>query len=159
MLKFSKRTLLLSLSLFLLGCTLSQAQTNTNAKATLTASDVDLFIKSFNPLKEDLEKLGHRYENMNHNTITALSANEEVQAIFKKHGWSDNYFPKISAIVYAYSYLKSSAEIEKLPADQKKLMEPMFAPMKAQFATLVHLDDIQVVKKKFAEVDQFFEKQ
>ncbi|MGB0521941.1 MAG: hypothetical protein ACPGJS_03225 [Flammeovirgaceae bacterium] len=144
---------------FVLFIGISTAFSQTTPQALLSASDIDLFIKSFNPLKEDLEKLGHKYEGMNHNTITAFAANEDVKAVFRKHGWKDDFYPKVSAIVYGYSYLKTIQQIDKMPAEQKQAMEQMMAPMKQQFAALVHKDDIQTVKKKFDVIDQFFQKQ
>lgn len=143
------------LSLFLFQSATAQNQPS----PLLSSADVELFLKSFNPLKNDLEKLGHSYENMNQNTITALKANEEVKATFKKHGWSDDYFPKINAIVYAYSYLKMMQEMDKLPAEQKQTIGPVMQSMKTQFTNMVHDADIQLVKGKFAAVDKFFEEQ
>lgn len=146
-----KKILVFCFSLFL--CSSSFAQTTPNP--VLTNSDVEHFIKSFNPLKHDLEKLEVAYDDV----TDAWTADAKIKAVFAKHGWGEDFVPKLTAIVSAYSYLKSMQEFDKLPADQQQMMGTVIDALKSQYKTVVHLSDIEAVKKRLNAVEQVLEKE
>ena len=126
-------------------------------KAVLSSADIDLFIKTLKPLQKDIEKLGKEYENINDpNALQALAAGEDVKAIFKKYGWSDDYFLKVSAITNAYAYLKMEKEYDNLPEEQKVYMKQMMEQYKVGNKDLVNDVDLKLIDSKFDLLDTFF---
>jgi len=149
------KPLLLVVSIVLV--TPTYAQTQTPPKAILSIADIDRFINTMDPIQTDLEKLGLEYNAEDKAVMEALKTNAEVQAVFNKHGWSNDFYPKIQAIAVSYAFLKAKVEMDKLPADQQQMMGPVIASLKEQYKSLVHDDDIATVQKKFQQLDQYFE--
>lgn len=129
--------------------TLSHAQTTT----TITDADVKLFITSFNPIKKDMEALGHKYENIQDpSALQAIGASEEVKSIFEKHGWNNNYMLKFSTIISAFAFVHMEKEMQKLPAEQQQYVAQMIQTQKTQVGLVASEDAIEVINKNYSEL-------
>lgn len=141
-----KYTFALSLSLFFsLSIFAQNPPTN-----ILNGTDIDHFIKSFNPLKADLNELEVAYDDVQ----DAWTADAKIKAVFAKHGWGDDFVPKFQAIIASYAYLKSMKEFDNVPAEQKQLMTAVMEQVKAQYASMVSDADIALVKTRFNALDK-----
>lgn len=126
-------------------------------QAVLTTTDIDLLIKTLKPIQKDLAKLGQNYDNLEDpSALQALAANEKVKAVFKKYGWSDNYFLKVSAITNAYASIKIEKEFEDMPEEQKLYMKQIIEQYKVGNKSLVNVKDLELTKSKFDALDTFF---
>ena len=148
------RSTLLIISCLLISVITAQAQESSLHTAILSDADIDLFIKSFKPLNEDLIKLGDQYQNLNDPTaLKAFASSEKVKSIFKKHGWSEGYYSKFTAITMSYASIQIDDELNKLPEDQRKMMEEYQIN---NFKDQVNPADLNKVKSKaIYEEDSF----
>lgn len=134
-----------------------QAQ-DTTPKAMLSTADIDLFIKTYKPIAAELESLGDQYNNIQDPTVAnAFKTNEKVKSTFKKYGWTNDFFEKITAITLGYTFIKSEEEISKLPEDQRKMIAESMQSYQANIKSQINDADFQKVKLKMAELDVFFE--
>ena len=124
-------------------------------KAILNNGDIEHFISSFQPLRHDLNALQVAYDDVK----GAWATDAKIKAVFTKHGWGNDFVPKFTAIISAYSYLKSVKEFDKMPADQKQMMNAVIEGLKNQFSTVVNDADIALVKKRFNVVEQTLEQE
>ena len=123
----------------------------------LEDKDVTRFIKTFMPMKAELEELGEEFdEAKDYNAMQALAANEEVQSIFKKYGWDDQWLGKFMSLAVAYSFVKMEKEIAALSEEERKQQEQYMDMYAAQMKSMVKESDIEKVRKRFDELDPIF---
>ena len=148
-----KSPIIVVLALF--ACLISTAQI---PQATpLKDGDVAKFIRTYEPLKSDLEGLGEEFdEAKDFGAMQALAANEKVKSIFQKHGWDDQWIGKFMSISIAYSLIKIEKEVAALPEEERKQQEQYMAAYSVQMKSMITDADIEKVKKKFDELDPIF---
>lgn len=128
--------------------------------AMLSSADVTKFIKTYKPLINDLEALDVKYvtdvdvSSPAAAMAKAYAANAEVKAIFSKHGWSEDFAKKISAITAAYGYLAMEKEmnLDEMPDEQKAMAKQMLDQAGQQFKAMVHDKDINIVRDKYDDL-------
>ncbi|MEO9873036.1 hypothetical protein [Ekhidna sp.] len=126
----------------------------------LESGDVEKFIKTYDPLKKDMEALGEDFENAkDYNTMMALAANEKVQSIFKKHGWSDQYIGKLMTISMGYAIINSEKEIAKMSEEDRKESKQYMQAYMTQMKTMVTEDDLEQIKKNYDQLNIIFIKE
>ncbi len=137
----------------------SNAQNTTSEppKAVLSASDIQLFIKTLKPLQQDIEKLGTDYDVEDPTTMQALAASEEIKAIFKKHGWSEDYYLKVAAITSAFAHLKIEKELQNIPEEQRAYMKQMMESYNVGAKSQLNPADLKIVKDNYEALNTYFE--
>lgn len=136
---------------------ITNAQETTTPKAVLSTSDIHLFIKTLQPLQQDIDKLGSKYDVADPTTMQAMAASNEIKALFKKHGWSEDYYLKVAAITSAYTYLKIEKELENMPKEQKDYMLQMMETYNVGKKSQINPADLQVVETNYEVLDTYFE--
>lgn len=123
----------------------------------LEDGDVSKFIKTYRPLKSDLEELGEGFnEAKDYGAMQALAANEKVRDVFKKHGWDDQWMGKFMSLSIAYTLIKMEKEIAALSEEDRKQSEQYMTAYSAQMKNMITDGDLEKVKKKFEELDPIF---
>jgi hypothetical protein len=123
---------------------------NEAPKAVLSDADIDLFIKTYKPLSKDLEKLGDKYDDISDPTVKeAFRTSNEVQAIFEKHGWNNDYYSKFSAIMMCFAFIQIDEELAKLSEEDRKMM----APYLSNYTNQINNADIKKVKTRIKELE------
>lgn len=137
---------------------------NTNAqdaetpKAVLSADDIQLFMETLKPLQQDIEKLDNTYDLDDPTSMQAVAANEEVKAIFKKHGWSEDYYLKVAAITSSFAHLKMEKELENIPEAQRAYMKQMMETYNVGSKSQLNPADLKLVTDNYEVLNTFFEK-
>ncbi len=123
--------------------------------AHLTNSDIDRFVETVVPMTVELNQLDKELANTEKGGATPeqWAANTQAMSILKKYGWNERYGLKAAAIVWGYTLAKMNQEVEKLPDDQKVQMQAMM-PMLQQYESLVHKDDVALVKSNLVRIDK-----
>ena len=148
-----------SLSILILFVSLiANAQETTPPKAVLTASDIQLFMKTLKPLQQDIEKLGTKYDVDDPTTMQSLAASEEIKAVFKKYGWSEDYYLKVAAITSAFAHLKMEKELENIPEAQRAYMKQMMESYNVGAKSQLNPADLKIVTDNYTVLNTFFEK-
>jgi len=119
------RLRVLILVILLVFSTIFFAEESTAPTPVLEKGDVMKFIKTFPLMKEDFEKFNVEYEakSGNINYPDVLRANKEFQEILKKHGWDENFFSKMTAIIMGYSSIVYKKEIKNADPQLAKSMK------------------------------------
>ncbi|MEW5816044.1 MAG: hypothetical protein AB1798_11710 [Spirochaetota bacterium] len=118
----------------------------------LNDSDLKRFIQTFQPIGDELEKLGLDFETDEENPFTfpeAIMTDQRVLAILRKYGWGAEFFPKTVVIMSAYTVVMLEAEVEnqiKANPDMKDVIQSTFEGISAQLAGMVHPADIELVR-------------
>jgi hypothetical protein len=135
--------------------------------AVLKSSDVDRFIDTYNSMASEFELLDDAMEvaddsdDMTYEAVlkcfeSGLENNEAV-AIIEKYGWDKStYGQKIMAIAMGTTYLMVLSQIEDMPEEQGKAMIELF---NNQYKALVHEDDLNVLKPRMSELEEFFKEE
>lgn len=149
----------ISILLFVLTvCLVEKTIAQTVPEPILSQADVTRFIATWKPLQQDFEALGDKYKNIdNPNMLQGMAANAEVKAIFKKHGWGDNFYQKVNAIVMGMYAIQLDKVLDEVPADQRESMKQMIEMQKGQLTTAVAEEDIELVRSNFDKLNEIFE--
>lgn len=118
------------------------------AKVVLTEAIVDNFINTVKPMNEELKELGYDLTNEE-----GLVATVKVQAVMKKYGWDESFAQQFAAITLGFSYLQMMENIDKMPQEQQQAMKDMYTN---QYKSLVHDDDLKLIKPKLKEIEAAF---
>ena len=153
-----------SLLAILLSCALSVSAQN-ELKPVLNSSDIDRFIKTYEPMASEFELLSDEieededdWENMTYATVlksfeSGLDNNKAVD-ILEKYGWEKStYGKKIMAIAMGTSYLMVLNRIDEMPEEQAKAMTEIYT---TQYNILVHEDDLKLLKPRISELQEIF---
>ncbi len=123
----------------------------------LSDGDVDKFIKTYYPLKQDLESLGEEFEEAkDYEGMQAIMANEKVKSVLRKHGWDGQWMGKLMTITYAYGMVKMEKEMAALSDEERKEMEQFQGPYLSQIKSMIQDSDLEQVQKRFDELDKIF---
>lgn len=127
-------------------------------RVRLEAGDVERFIATFPAMVKDMKALGADLgEVENPTAIQGLMANEKVQEILARYGWSQTaYLEKVTAIAAGYAALRMEAELAALPAEQREMVKSMMGAQMSQLLQ-VHPADLKQVQQHKAGLDAFFE--
>jgi len=103
------------------GLATAEPPAETAQKPILVKGDVERLIKTYPLLKNDLDKLGMKYDGKGDMMLPdAIKANAEFKGILQKHGWDDQFFQKITVITAGYASL---VIIEKLGENNPEIKE------------------------------------
>ncbi len=96
-----------------------------SAKPVLEKGDVERFIKTFPAVKEELEKLGMKYEaeEGDYTVPEAFQASAEFTALLKKHGWDETFFMKMGTIFMGYVSLAHKKEMAQIDPEIEKAIK------------------------------------
>ncbi|QQO08641.1 hypothetical protein [Breznakiella homolactica] len=136
--------------------------------AVLSAGDVDAFIKNFESIQADLEKLGPVYENFaesfdpedNPNImaqVQAMPVPAEIKQVFRKNGLGDNGWPKMIAILLGASaiYMEDALKSQEAEFMAVPQMAEYFEQLKLQVKMLkdsIHPSDIRLIDQRKADL-------
>ncbi len=140
-------------------CLISYAQYEQMPKTIpLSSGDIDKFIRTYNPLKNDLEALEDEFEETRDFTQwQAIAANEKVKNVFQKHGWdSEKWLGKFMTMTYAYGMLKMEKEMAALSDEERKQMEQFQGGYLSQMKSMIQDSDLEQVKERYDELDKIF---
>ncbi len=151
------KTILISIIALITFISNAQNTTSESPKAVLSASDIQLFIKTLKPLQQDIEKLGTKYDVDDPTNMQAIAASEEIQAVFRKHGWSEDYYLKVAAITSAFAHLKMEKELENIPEAQRAYMKQMMETYNVGAKSQLNPADLKVVTNNYEILNTFFE--
>ncbi len=177
---FKTSTILLLIALLAIPC-LAIAQEST--EPVLQKGDVERFIKTFPIVREELEKLGMKYEaeEGDYTVPEAVQASAEFTALLKKHGWDETFFMKMGTIFMGYVSLvhkkemaqvdpeieKAIKEIESTAgmseAMKKQMVERLRATQKMMggqqgaMQQSVHEADLELIRPLIPELTKLFE--
>lgn len=129
----------------------------------LNDADIDRFIATsadmmaeFATIEEAMaedEDEGETYEEILASYNQALKNNEAIE-IIEKYGWEvETYGEKMMAIATGTTYLITVKYMKDMPEEQRAMMEEMFVK---QARTLVHPDDLNVIKPRIDELEVLF---
>jgi hypothetical protein len=152
------------LTLSLLFCVLLNVEAQNELKPVLKNSDIDRFIETYEPMVAELEMLDDSMEDegdMEEMTYEAVLSSfedglddNEAVAIIEKYGWDKStYGKKMMAIGIGASYLIILKHVDQMPEEQGKAMIEMYTK---QYKMLVHDDDLETLKPRIHELEQFF---
>ncbi len=137
-----------------------QAQTGSSTTqpaptAVLVDGDVTKFIETLPKMQVEFEALGLAHDADQNDWL----AHAKAQEILAKYGWDYLSFGiKWSAIASAYMYLKSTAELNNLSAEERAQAEQYMGAVLAQFRNSVHENDIALVRGHETALDAMFNK-
>jgi len=96
-----------------------------SAEPVLQKGDVERFIKTFPAVKEELEKLGMKYETEDgeYTVPEAIQASAEFTALLKKHGWDETFFMKMGTIFMGYISLAHKKEMAQMDPEIEKAIK------------------------------------
>ncbi len=128
--------------------------------AQLKAGDIEHLLETYPKMVSQLKALGKKYENLNNPTaLQAALANQEVQAVLARYDWTtEGFLSKLTTIASAYGSAMMQAELAKMPAEQRAMMESMMGGQMPDLMT-VHPDDMALVQKHMAKLRVFFDSQ
>ena len=133
-------------------------------KPVLKSADIDRFINTYEPMAAEFELLADQFEdeedseNMTYDAVlrgfeSGLDNNEAV-AILEKYGWEKStYGKKIMAIAMGTTYLMVLNRIDNMPEEQGKAMVELYTK---QYKSLVHEDDLKLLKPRITELEAIF---
>jgi len=137
-------------------------------KKVLSAKDIDSFIANYEAMTADFEAMDNQYEELfapvEGETVSAMvtrfrsiTVPSEIQAIMKKYGLGANGFEKMMVITLGYASLAMEdalAQLEATVTDQPEMAEyvTMYKDQLAEFKTVVHPDDIALLKARQADL-------
>ena len=133
-------------------------------KPVLNSADIDRFINTYEPMAAEFELLADQFddeedsESMTYDSVlrgfeSGLD-NDEAVAILEKYGWEKStYGKKIMAIAMGTTYLMVLNRIDDLPEEQGKAMAEIYIK---QYKSLVHEDDLKLLKPRITELEAIF---
>ncbi len=135
----------------------------------LNAADIDRFIQTIVPMSkefdesdietegdvEDTDDMGMDYEEDDMDMdFDVWSTSAEAMAILSKYGWdAKDYGRKTAAIIWGYSYLVMLDKLAQISEDQKTATEEGIKTYTDLYKSLVHDDDVKLIKSKKKELD------
>ena len=127
----------------------------TQAKPILSDNDVSSFVKNFDKIRAELEKLEIDIEDPQ--SLVAMNvAVEKIQNILNKYGITGkDGFDKIKAIAYAYALEQYNLALEADPQTAQMVKSLNIDPM-AEVRKLVAPSDCEIVKKYFDKLVEVF---
>jgi hypothetical protein len=154
-----------------------------SGEPVLQKGDVERFIKTFPVLKEELEKLGMKYEAKEgeYTLPEAIRANAEFNSLLREHGWDETFFMKMGTIFMGYITLAHGKEMEQMDPEIEKaikeiestagmsesMKQQMIARLRATQKMMggqqgamqqsVHTLDLALVRLKLPELKELFE--
>jgi len=136
----------------------------------LTNGDIQHFISSYKPMMAELEALGHDFDSDIEEEINpgnmfsaigaamqGIAAQSDVKAILDKYEWDEQFFPKFMTIGMGFSYHKMDEALEEMSEEEKQYGEAMINMFKGQMATMVHEDDLTLLKPYLDELEEVLE--
>ena len=137
----------------------------------LSDGDLQHFIATYKPMIAEMEALGHDLdsdfddEEINPGNMFAaigaamqnIAAQSDVKAILDKYDWDEQFFPKFMTIGMSFSYHKMDVALEEMTEEEKKYGEAMINMFKEQMATMVHENDLAMVKPYLDELEGVLE--
>lgn len=126
-------------------------------KPVLEKGDVERFIQTFPAMAKDFEALGQEFDSREDlNALMALSATQQSQAIFTKHGWDPKtFYQKVTAISFGYALLEVEKELANLSEQERAMVQSM---MGAQMGLpQVHPQDLEKVRSHQKQLKSFFD--
>jgi hypothetical protein len=138
----------------------------------LKDGDIEHFIKTFKPMTEELDALGHDFEDEEEDedemdpaaafanlraSMKEIMAKDEVLTILKKYDWDENFIDIYIAISMGYYYNKMNNELEKMDDEEKEVSKPFMDLFLDQFKLLVHKKDLEMLQDHMKELDVVFE--
>jgi hypothetical protein len=96
-----------------------------STEPVLEKGDVERFIKTFPMVKEEMEKLGMKYEAKegDYTVPEAVQASAEFNALLKKHGWDETFFMKMGTIFMGYVSLAHKKEMAQMDPEIEKAIK------------------------------------
>jgi hypothetical protein len=96
-----------------------------SAEPVLQKGDVERFIKTFPAVKQELEKIGMKYEaeEGDYTVPEAFQASAEFTALLKKHGWDETFFMKMGTIFMGYVSLAHKKEMAQMDPEIEKAIK------------------------------------
>jgi hypothetical protein len=133
-------------------------------KPVLKSADIDRFINTYQPMAAEFELLADEFEdeedseNMTYDAVLRSFEsgldNDEAVAILEKYGWEKStYGKKIMAIAMGTSYLIVLEHIDDMPEEQGQAMAEKYTK---QYKSLVHEDDLKLLKPRITELEAIF---
>lgn len=124
----------------------------------LSDGDIDKFIKTYQPLAKELEALGDDWEKVqNPTTAEAMEASSEMNAVFKKYGWDEDYLQKFSTIISGTAYVGVLQQMDEMDDTQKQMMQGYMTQMKSLYGTNISEEDVKKIKPRYKEIMEVIE--
>ena len=133
-------------------------------KPVLKSADIDRFINTYEPMAAEFELLADQFDDEEDSEDMTYDAvlrgfesgldNDEAVAILEKYGWEKStYGKKIMAIAMGTTYLMVLNRIDDLPEEQGEAMAEIYIK---QYKSLVHEDDMKLLKPRLTELEAIF---
>ena len=133
-------------------------------KPVLKSADIDRFINTYEPMAAEFELLADQFDDEEDSESMTYDAvlrgfesgldNDEAVAILEKYGWEKStYGKKIMAIAMGTTYLMVLNRIDDLPEEQGEAMAEIYIK---QYKSLVHEDDMKLLKPRLTELEAIF---
>lgn len=147
-------------SCFSLGLLVAQMQMPETAP--LDNGDVKKFLRTYEPITEELEELGKKYDEVdmdNYASMKAMAADKEVQSVLTKYGWDEKWMGKLMTITLAYGYVRMQEEMKNMSAEEKKQFDQYMGAYYTQVQESFTDSDLAQVKNNLAELGKLFDDQ